>query len=125
MGPVGLGSPPSPVLCDATTALLPVSGASLVARLPDTLRAPSVRGLPGGLVARGKRPHLARAFAHPLPHSGSVVQETGGSPTFPSSPSDDMPRSQTPGVSSTLAKAPPGLRPAGACTPSAFLSVPP
>jgi hypothetical protein len=35
----------------------------------------------------------ARAFDHPVPLSGYMVKETGGSPTFPSSPSGDMPRS--------------------------------
>src|SRR5206468_5649809 len=69
-------------------------------------------------------PDHARACGHPVPHSGSMVTETGGSPTFPSSPSEDLPRSQTLLVSWTLAKAPPGLLPAGACTPSAFLSIP-
>ena len=47
-------------------------------------------------------------------------QETTGSPTFPSDPRDDMPRSQTPVVSCALALAHPGLRPSGACKPSAF-----
>ena len=52
-------------------------------------------------------------------------KETGGSPTFPSSPSEDMPCSQTPVVSCALAIPHPGLLPSGACKPSAFLSVPP
>ncbi len=50
-------------------------------------------------------------------------KETGGSPTFPSSPYGYMPRSQTPVVSCTLAIPRPGLRPSGACTPSAFPSM--
>ena len=61
----------------------------------------------------------ARAFAHPVPHSGYVVKETGGSPTFPRSPCGDMPRSQTPVVSWRLAITHPGLLPSSACTPSA------
>ena len=49
-------------------------------------------------------------------------KETGGSPTFPSSPCEAMPRSQTPVVSCALAIAHPGLLPSSACKPSAFLS---
>ena len=61
----------------------------------------------------------ARAFGHPVPHSGYLVKETGGSPKFPSSPCGDMPRSQTPVVSCALAIARPGLLPSSACKPSA------
>jgi hypothetical protein len=66
----------------------------------------------------------ARAFDHPVPLSGYMVKETGGSPTFPSSPSGDMPRSQTPVVSCALAIAHPGLLPSSACKLSAFPSRP-
>jgi hypothetical protein len=59
----------------------------------------------------GKPPHHARACGHSVPPSGDVITETGGSPTFPSSPSDDLPRSQPPVVSSIRAKTHPGLRP--------------
>ena len=72
---------------------------------------------------RVEAPHHARAFGHPVPHSGNMVKETGGSPTFPSSPYGCMPRSQTPVVSSTLAIPRPGLLPSGACKPSAFPSL--
>ena len=102
---------------------LSLSGASLVARLPDTLPASMVRDVPYGLVTWSKRPVHARAFGHPVPHSGFCDKETGGSPKFPRSPSEDMPRSQTPVVSYALALARPGLLPSGACKPSAFLSV--
>ena len=61
----------------------------------------------------------ARAFGHPVPHSGLCVKETVGSPKFPSFPSEDMPRSQTPMVSCALAIARPGLLPSSACKPSA------
>src|SRR5574341_2518320 len=97
--------------------------ASRVARFPIPCLLLSVCGLPKGLVVWSKRPTHARAFGHPVPHSGTVVKETGGSPTFPSSPSGDMPRSQTPVVSWILALAHPGLLPSGACTPSAFPSI--
>jgi hypothetical protein len=61
----------------------------------------------------------ARAFGHPVPHSGHVCKDTDGSPKFPSSPSEDMPRSQTPVVSCALAKAHPGLLPSSHWKPSA------
>ena len=119
VGPLGLSSPLSPVLCAATTATVSLSGHFACRSLPDTLRAPLVRGVPEGLVAWSKRPDHARAFGHPVPHSGPVVKETDGSPKFPSSPCEDMPRSQTPVVSCVLAIPHPGLLPSSACTPSA------
>ena len=125
VGRLGLTSPPSPVLCAATTATMPFSGSFTCRSFPDTVRAPLVRGVPEGLVVWSKRPDSARAFGHPVPQSGNIVKETGGSPKFPSSPCEDMPRSQTPVVSCALAIAHPGLLPSGACKPSAFPSVPP
>ncbi len=119
MGPLGLGSPPSTVLCDATTALWLSRGPSLVARSPIPCVLLVVCGFPKGLGAWWKRPHSARAFGHPVPHSGIGVKEPEGSPKFPSFPSEDMPRSQTPVVSCALALAHPGLRPSGQWTPSA------
>jgi hypothetical protein len=99
--------------------------ASLVARFPipcvllwfvvspqGSLPGRSAQPAPGLLVTRS-------------PHSGYIVKETDGSPKFPSSPCEDMPRSQTPGVSCALAIPHPGLLPSGHWKPSAFLSVPP
>ena len=120
VGRLGHTSPPSPVLCAATTAAVSLSGRFACRSLPDTLRAPLVRGVPAGLVAWSKRPDSARAFGHPVPHSGHIVKETRGSPKFPSSPCEDMPRSQTPVVSCALAIAHPGLLPSSACKPSAY-----
>ena len=54
VGRLGLTSPPSPVLCAATTATLPVSGSFTCRSFPDTLPASVVRGVPYGLVARRK-----------------------------------------------------------------------
>jgi len=119
MGPLGFGSPPSTVLCDATTATCPSRGPSLVARSPIPCVLPSVCGLPFGLVSGWKPRAHARACGHPVPHAGLGVKETDGSPTFPSSPWEDMPRSQTPVVSCALAIARPGLLPSSACKPSA------
>src|SRR5438876_1107469 len=52
----------------------PSRGASLVARSPDTLRAPMVRGLPCGLVPWWKPQDHTRAFGHPVPHSSEYDQ---------------------------------------------------
>src|SRR5206468_11298995 len=93
--------------------------ASLVARVPIPCVLPCVCGLPCGLVSGWKPREHARAFGHPVPHSGLCVKETDGSPKFPSSPCEDMPRSQTPVVSCALAIAHPGLLPSSACKPSA------
>ena len=119
VGPVGLGSPPSSVLCAAKTATLPLSGCFACRSLPDTLPASVRSWCPLRARDRVEAPDHARAFGHPVPHSGYVVKETGGSPTFPSSPYGDMPRSQTPVVSWRLAMTHPGLLPSSACKPSA------
>src|SRR6266581_4372336 len=119
VGRLGHTSPPSPVLCAATTATVSLSGRFACRSLPDTLPASVVCGVPYGLVARRKLPVTPGPVVTRSPHSGSVVKETDGSPKFPSSPSEDMPRSQTPVVSSILATTHPGLLPASACTPSA------
>ena len=71
VGPVGRGSPPSPVLCAAMTTPCPARGASRVARFPIPRRLHGVRGVPIGLVAGVKPPGHTRAFGHPVPHSGS------------------------------------------------------
>src|SRR5215510_8229660 len=100
VGPVGLSSPPSLVLCSAKTARCP----SWVASLPLASQYPvcfldlcsqsgswdcgSSRPTPGLLVSR-----------YPC-SSGVSDTETTGSPKFPSFPSGDMLRSpQTPVVS--------------------------
>src|SRR6266446_565009 len=67
MGPVGLGSPPSPVLCDATTAILSLSGRFACRSLPDTWRASVVRGVPSGLGTSGKAPRSHQGFWSPGP----------------------------------------------------------
>ena len=87
---------------------------------PSPLLASHVRGLRVRLVTRWKPPGHARAFGPPVPRFRHVSKETGGSPTCPSSPSEDMPRSQTPVVSWALAIAYPGLLPSSAGNPSAY-----
>jgi hypothetical protein len=71
--------------------------------------------------ARGlvEAPSPRQGFWSPGPPFRVYNKELGGSPKFPSSPCADMPRSQTPVVSCTLAKARPGLLPSSACKPSA------
>ncbi len=120
VGRLGLTSPRSAVLCDATTATCPSRSPSLVARSPIPCVLLAVCGLPTGLVVWSKRPEHARAFGHPVPQSGHRVKEPGGSPKFPSSPCADMPRSQTPVVSCALAIAHPGLLPSSHWKPSAY-----
>ena len=99
---------------------LPLSGSFACRSFPAPLPASMVRGLPAGLVAWSKRPDSARALGRPVPQSGNVLKETGGSPQFPRSPSEDMPRSQTPVVSCALAKTHPGLLPSSHWKPSAY-----
>ncbi len=121
VGPLGLGSPPSSVLCAAKTATLPLSDRFACRSRSDTLPAPVVRGLRFRLVARWKPPGTPPGLlSQPAPQTGNYHKEAGGSPKFPSDPCVDMPRSQTPVVSSTLALACPGLRPSAACKASAF-----
>jgi hypothetical protein len=56
VGRLGLTSPPSSVLCAATTAALPVSGSFTCRSFPDTLPASVVRGVPYGLMVEWKPP---------------------------------------------------------------------
>jgi hypothetical protein len=91
---------------DSATLRLP-PGLLRVLRLslvPRYLACSSRSWCPLRLVVWSERPDRARAFGRPVPHSGMGVKETEGSPTFPSSPCADLPRSQTPVVSSMRAK---------------------
>jgi hypothetical protein len=74
VGPVGRGSPPSPVLCAAKTTPCPSRVASLVARFPIPHLLHGVRGLPRGLMAWSKPPGHARAFGRPVPQSGMYAR---------------------------------------------------
>src|SRR5437879_890392 len=58
VGRLGLTSPPSSVLCAS----------------PIPCLLPYVRGVPEGLVARAEAPGHARAFGHPVPHSGDATR---------------------------------------------------
>ena len=71
VGPVGRGSPPSPVLCAAKTTPCPSRVASLDVRFPIPRLLHCVRGIPLGLMAWSKPPGHARAFGRPVPQSGN------------------------------------------------------
>ena len=68
---------------------------------------------------QGEAPRARQGLWSPGPPFRVWDKETGGSPTFPSSPCEDMPRSQTPVVSCALALSHSGLLPSSACKPSA------
>src|SRR6266436_107781 len=119
VGPLGLGSPPSPVLCSAKTATLPVSGRFACRSLPDTLPTSVCSWCPSRAHGLVEIPRPRQGLWSPGPPLREFDKETGGSPKFPSSPCEDMPRSQTPVVSCALALPHAGLLPSSACKPSA------
>jgi hypothetical protein len=90
---------------------------SLVRRYPGVIRFFTPSQVTGPRHPAGLGGFLPR-FPDP-----AIPKERRGSPKFPSDPSDDMPRSQTPVVSWALALAHPGLLPSGAWKPSAFPSL--
>jgi hypothetical protein len=96
VGPLGLGSPPSPVLGDATTATVSLAGCFAWRSRPETLRAPVVRGLPDGLVTWGEAPRIT-----PEP-----VVPRSPSPGMSSRRPMALPRSRVPPVTTC-----PALRP--------------
>ena len=124
VGPVGLGSPPSSVLCSAKTATVPFSGRFARRSLPDTWPASVRSWCPRGARDVVETATPCQGFGSPGPPIRECSKETGGSPKFPSYPYGCMPRSQTPVVSCALALAHPGLLPSGHWKPSAFPSVP-
>jgi hypothetical protein len=118
VGRLGLTSPPSSVLCAATTATSPSRGPSLVACSPIPCLLPSFVVSPTGSEPGGSS-RSRQGLWSPGPPLRVYDKETGSSPKFPSSPSEDMPRSQTPVVSCALATTHPGLLPSSHWTPSA------
>ena len=91
VGPLGLSSPPSSVLCSAKTAIRPVSGRFACRSLPDTLSALCVRVVPYGLMAWARPPDHTRAFGHPVPHSGSVTRRQMALPSSRATPVNTCP----------------------------------
>jgi len=67
VGPLGLRSSPSPVLCDATTATMSLSGRCACRSRPETWPAPVVRARPCGLVTWGKHPGPRQGLWSPGP----------------------------------------------------------
>jgi hypothetical protein len=122
---LGFTSPPSAVLCSATTATCPSRFPSLVAR-------PPIPGLFRLFVSFLQARQGSGTFAstpgllgHPVRRFRVAHQETSGSPKFPGYPIDYMPRSSTPVVSLALALARSGLRPSASMTASAFPPIKP
>ena len=75
VGPMGHGSPLSPVLCTAKTTPCPSRVASLVARFPIPCLLHDVCGVPSGLMPWVQPPGHARACGHPVPHSGNYARK--------------------------------------------------
>ena len=120
VGSLGLGSPPSSVLCSAKTACSPSRVASLALAsqyLVCFLTLCSLRLVPGR-----KLPSTPGLLVTRYPSSsGGAHKERAGSPKFPRFPSDDLLRSpQTPVVSCRLAVPPAGLLPSTRARVSAF-----
>ena len=118
VGRLGLTSPRSTVLCDATTppVLLGVLRLSLVPRyLACFPRSWSPRRARGLVEASSPR----QGLWSPGPPLRACVQGHRWLSQVPEFPSEDMPRSQTPVVSCALAKAHPGLLPSSHWKPSA------
>jgi len=82
---------------------LPVSGRFPRRSLPATAPASRCSWCPHRAHDLGEAPRSRQGLWSPGPPLRACGSETGGSPTFPRSPSADMPRSQTPGVSCALA----------------------
>jgi hypothetical protein len=103
---------------------LPLLGRFACRSLPNTVPASLRSWAPVWAHGLGEAPRSCQGFWSSGPPIRALCAETGGSPKFPSSPYEDMPRSQTPVVSCALALPHPGLRPSGACTPSALTAIP-
>ena len=91
VGPLGLGSPPSPVLCSAKTATLPISGRFACRSLPDTLPASVRSWCPLRARGRVEAPGHARAFGHPVPQSGNVTRRQVALPSSRATPMNACP----------------------------------
>src|SRR5712691_3588130 len=98
VGPVGRGSPPSSGLGAAKTATMPFSGRFARRSLPDTWPASVRSWCPRGARAVVEASTPRQDLWSPGVPIREYGKETGGSPTFPSYPYGDMPRSSTPVV---------------------------
>jgi hypothetical protein len=104
--------------------LLPISGRFACRSRPDTAPASRRSWCPHRARGLGEAPRSRQGLWSPGPPVRELCTETGASPTFPSYPCRDMPRSQTPVVSCALAIPHPGRLPSGAGKPSAFTARP-
>jgi hypothetical protein len=103
---------------------LPISGRFTCRSRPDTLSAPSVCVPSAGSLATGSCLPAPGLLVSRYPCSSGVCdKETRGSPKFPGSPCECMPRSSTPVGSAALAFAHRGLLPSAALTASALATV--
>ena len=76
VGPVGLSSPPSSVLCSAKTATLPVSGHFACRSRPDTLPASVRSWCPSGARGLVEAPRLRQGLWSPGPPIRAYNKET-------------------------------------------------
>jgi hypothetical protein len=87
----------------------PISGRFTRRSLPDTVPASLRSWCPPRARDLVEAPRSRQGLWSPGPPIRELCTETGGSPTFPSYPSEDMPRSQTPVVSCALAAVAPRI----------------
>ena len=88
---------------------LPISGRFARRSLPDTAPASRRSWCPHRAHDLVEAPRSRQGLWSPGPPFRELCSETGGSPKFPSDPSEDMPRSQTPVVSCALAAVAPRI----------------
>ena len=120
VGRLGLTSPPSSVLCSATTATCS-SRCPMLPLVHRYLRCPFCSCPFFKLVgAQEPLPQRLACLVTRYAFSGFLDKETNGSLRFPGYLCADMPCSQTPVVSSALALAHSGLLPSACVTASAF-----
>jgi hypothetical protein len=91
VGRLGLTSPPSPVLCAAKTATLPLSGHFACRSRPDTLPASVCSWCPLRARGRVEAPGRARAFGHPVPQSGNIARRQVALPSSRATPIETCP----------------------------------
>ena len=102
-GSLGSRCPTFPGTLRREDSPLPVSGRFTRRALPDTVPASLRSCCPPWARGLVEAPRARQGLWSPGPPIRAWCPETGGSPTFPSDPSEDMPRSQTPVVSCALA----------------------
>ena len=102
-GSRGLWFPTFPGTMRREDSPLPLSGRFAWRSRPDTVPASPRSWCPQRARDLREAPRSRQGLWSPGPPLRALCAETGGSPTFPSSPSADMPRSQPPVVSCALA----------------------